>query len=155
MMTRSLDPEGTGFKLHRRQFQRRRMKMEKRVEKVSAVKGVSPPRSSYSIYTRVGNLIFLAGLTGVDPETKEIPKSFPEQVRLIMESIKTTLESVGTSMDNILKTTVFLKDRSYLVSYDEIYKTYFKNGYPARSTVVADLMHPDFLIEIEATAWIP
>ncbi len=129
--------------------------MEKRVEKVDAVKGVSAPRSSYSIYTRVGNLIFLAGLTGVNPETKEIPKSFTEQVRLVMESIKKTLESVGTSMENVLKTTVFLKDRSYLIPYDEIYRTYFKNGYPARSTVVAELMHEDFLIEIEAIAWIP
>ncbi len=84
-----------------------------------------------------------------------IPKRFPDQVRLVLESIKKTLESVGTSMDHVLKTTVFLKDRSYVQEYDEIYRTYFKNGYPARSTVVAEMMHEDFLIEIETIAWVP
>ena len=69
--------------------------MEKRVEKIDAVKGVPAPPSSYSIYTRVGNLIFLAGLTGVDPETKEIPKSFTEQVRLVMEGIKKLWNRLG------------------------------------------------------------
>lgn len=129
--------------------------MEGKVKKVSSVEGVPLPRSSYSVYTQVGNLVFLAGQVAIDPKTKEIPKRFPDQVRLVLESIKKTLESVGTSMDHVLKTTVFLKDRSYVQEYDEIYRTYFKNGYPARSTVVAEMMHEDFLIEIETIAWVP
>lgn len=129
--------------------------MEKKIQKVSSLKGVPYPRSSYSVYSRVGNLMFLAGQVAIDPETKEIPKGISEQVRLVMDHIKRILESAGTSMDNVLKTTVFLKDRSYHIPYDEIYRTYFKNGYPARATVVAEMMHEDFLIEIEAIAWIP
>ena len=125
------------------------------IQKVASVKGVPSPRSSYSVYTRVGNLVFLAGQVAVDPVTKEIPKGFPEQVRMVMGSIQKTLESVGTSMENVLKTTVFLKSRSDLAVYDEIYRSYFKEGYPARSTVEAEMMHEDFLIEIEAIAWIP
>jgi 2-iminobutanoate/2-iminopropanoate deaminase len=56
-------------------------------------------------------------------------------------------------LENILKTTVFLKDLSNYAEYNEIYRKYFKNGRPARSTVVADLVREDFLIEIEAIAW--
>ena len=56
-------------------------------------------------------------------------------------------------MENVLKTTVFLKDLSDYQEYNEIYRQYFKNGLPARSTVVADLVREDFLIEIEAIAW--
>jgi len=129
--------------------------MNGEVEKFGSVDGVPSPRGSYSVYTRVGELIFLAGQVAVDSKTGEVPKDFSAQVRLILENIGKTLESAGSSMDNVLKTTVFLKDRSHKTEYEEIYKTYFKNGYPARSTVIADLMHEDFLVEIEAIAWAP
>jgi 2-iminobutanoate/2-iminopropanoate deaminase len=129
--------------------------MKEGIKKVSAVEGVSRPRASYSVYTGVGNLIFLAGQVAMDPETGVIPESFADQLRLVLDNIKVILESAGSSMDNILKTTVFLKDRAYHVEYDDIYREYFKSGYPARSTVVAELMHEDFLLELEAVAWMP
>jgi 2-iminobutanoate/2-iminopropanoate deaminase len=129
--------------------------MQASIEKISKVDGVPSPRASYSVYSRVGNLLFLAGQVAMDPDTGEIPKSFADQCRLILDNIKVVLESAGTSMDNILKTTVFLKDSAYHSEYDEIYREFFKNGFPARSTVVAMLMHEDFLAEIEAIAWIP
>lgn len=129
--------------------------MEEKVKKVASVEGVPHPRASYSVYTQVGNFVFLAGQVAMDPKTKEIPKRFSDQVHLVLGSIQKTLESAGSSMDHVLKTTVFLKSRSYLQEYDEIYRSYFKTGYPARSTVVAEMMHKDFLIEIEAIAWVP
>ena len=129
--------------------------MEEKVKKVSSVEGVPSPRASYSVYTQVGNFVFLAGQVAVDPKTKEIPKRFSDQVHLVLGSIQKTLESVGSSMDHVLKTTVFLKSRSYLQEYDKIYRSYFKAGYPARSTIVAEMAHEDFLIEIEAIGWIP
>ena len=129
--------------------------MGESIEKISKVDGVPSPRASYSVYSRIGNHLFLAGQVAMDPNTGEIPSDFSDQCRLVLDNIKIILESAGTSMENILKTTVFLKDRDYHSEFDEIYKGYFENGFPARSTIVAKLMHEDFLVEIEAIAWIP
>ena len=125
------------------------------MKKIETVDGVPAPRAPYSTYTQVGNLIFVAGQVAMAPQTQETPKSFAEQLHLILKNLKTILESAGSSLENILKTTVFLKDLSNYPEYNEIYMQYFKNGFPARSTVVADLVHDDFLVEIEAIAWTP
>jgi len=132
-----------------------RIPMAEKIKKMASIEGVPYPRASFSLYTQVGNLIFLAGQTPMDPITREIPKTFAEQAHLVLNNIKRILESAGTSLDNVLKTTVYLKNRSYHKEYDEIYRSYFPNGYPARATVVAEMMHEDFLIEIEAIAWVP
>ena len=123
------------------------------MKKFEKVDGVPAPRAPYSTYTQVGNLIFVAGQVAMEPQTQETPKSFAEQLHLIFKNMETILESAGSSLENILKTTVFLKDLSNYAEYNEIYRQYFKNGFPARSTVIADLVHEDFLIEIEAIAW--
>ena len=123
--------------------------------KVFAVDGAPPPRAAYSTYVQTGNLIFIAGQVAMDPQTQETPKNFAEQLHLILKNLKTILESAGSSLENILKTTVFLKDLSNYAEYNEIYRQYFKSGFPARSTVVADLVREDFLIEIDAIAWSP
>ena len=126
-----------------------------KIEKIRNVDGVAAPRAPYSTYTRVGNLIFLSGQVAVDPQTETIPQSFAAQLKLIFENINIILKSVGSTLENILKTTVFLKDLSDYAEYNEIYREYFKSGFPARTTVVADLAHDDFLVEIEAIAWVP
>jgi 2-iminobutanoate/2-iminopropanoate deaminase len=123
------------------------------MKKFEKVDGVPAPGAPYSTYTQAGNLIFIAGQVAIDPQTQETPKSFAKQLHLIIKNLKTILESAGSSLDNILKTTVFLKDLSNYAEYNEIYRQYFKTGFPARSTVIADLVHEDFLIEIEAIAW--
>ena len=123
------------------------------MKKIAKVDGVPAPRAPYSTYTQAGNFIFVAGQVAIDPQTQETPASFAAQLHLILKNLKTILESAGSSLENILKTTVFLKELSNYAEYNEIYRKYFKNGLPARSTVVADLVHEDFLIEIEAIAW--
>jgi len=128
--------------------------MKESITKISKVDGVPSPQASYSVYSQVGNLIFVAGQVAIDPNTGDIPNNFADQCRLILDSIKIILKSAGTSMENILKTTVFLRDRAYHSEFDQIYKGYFQNGFPARSTITAELMHKDFLVEIEAVTWI-
>lgn len=125
------------------------------VVRVSSIEGVPYPRASFSLYSRIGNLLFLSGQTPLDPETRQIPKTFSEQAHLVLRNIQRILISAGSSLDHVLKTTVYLKSRAYHKEYDEIYRSYFTNGYPARATVVAEMMHEDFLIEIEAIAWVP
>ncbi len=125
------------------------------MERISTVAGVPKPQASYSTCTRFGDLIFVAGQVGVEPETGLIPSSFADQLKLVLDHIRNILESAGSSMDQVLKMTVFLKDRAYRTEYDEIFRTYFRGGFPARSTIVADLMREEFLVEIEAIAAAP
>jgi len=125
------------------------------MERISTVAGVPKPQASYSTYTRFGDLIFVAGQVGVEPETGRIPSSFADQLKLVLDHIRNILESAGSSMDQVLKMTVFLKDRAYRTEYDEIFRTYFRGGFPARSTIMADLMREEFLVEIEAIAAAP
>ena len=123
------------------------------MKKIAQVDGAPAPRAPYSTYTQAGNMIFVAGQVAIDPKTQETPDSFAAQLHLILKNLKTILKSAGSSLENILKTTVILKDLSDYAEYNEIYREYFKNGFPARTTVVADLVHDDFLVEIEAIAW--
>jgi 2-iminobutanoate/2-iminopropanoate deaminase len=125
------------------------------IERIPTVAGVPMPQASYSTYTRFGDLIFIAGQVAVDAETGRIPSSFADQLRLVLNHIRNILKSAGSSMEQVLKMTVFLKDRAYRTEYDEIFRTYFKEGFPARSTIVADLMGEEFLVEIEAIAAAP
>jgi 2-iminobutanoate/2-iminopropanoate deaminase len=125
------------------------------IERIPTVAGIPKPQASYSTYTRFGDLIFVAGQVAVDPETGRIPSSFADQLRLVLNHIRNVIESAGGSMEQVLKMTVFLKDRAYRTEYDEIFRTYFKGGFPARSTIVADLMGEEFLVEIEAIAAAP
>jgi len=125
------------------------------IERIPTVAGVPKPQASYSTYTRFGDLLFIAGQVAVEPETGRIPSSFADQLRLVLNHIRSILESAGSSMEQVLKMTVFLKDRAYRTEYDEVFRTYFKGGFPARSTIVADLMGEEFLVEIEAIAVAP
>ena len=125
------------------------------IERIGTVAGVPTPQASYSTYTRFGDLIFIAGQVAVEPGSGKIPSSFAEQLRLVLDHLSNILQSAGSSMDQVLKMTVFLKDRGYRTQYDEIFRAYFKEGFPARSTIVADLMKEEFLVEIEAIAAAP
>ncbi len=125
------------------------------IKRVSCVEGTSKPRASYSNLTRAGDFIFIAGQVAMDPRTGKVPEGLEDQLKLIFENMKRLLESEGASLINVVKTTAFLSDASYHEEYDKVYRSYFKDGYPARSTVQAKLMHPDFKVEIEAIAYIP
>ncbi len=127
----------------------------KSIKKVSWIEGIPKPRASYSSLVRAGDFVFTAGHVGIGPKTGEIPNDLEKQLIIIFETIKKLLESEGGSLDDIVKTTAFLTDASYHEVYDRIYRSYFKNGYPSRSTVQTRLMHPDFKAEIEAVAYIP
>ncbi len=125
------------------------------IKRVSYFEGIPKPRASYSNLTRAGNFVFIAGQVAMDPETGEAPKDLGDQLKLVFENIKKLIESEGGTLANIVKTTAFLADTSYHEEYDRVYRSYFSSGYPARSTVQAKLMRPDFKVEIEAIAYIP
>ena len=125
--------------------------MEKEI--IIAAKG-APPVGPYSPGIKMGNWLFTSGQTPFDPETKNVPESFNDQVKVTMDNIKGILEAVGGTMDNIVKTTVFLKDMKNFNKMNRIYRKYFSEKPPARSCVEVARLPLDIQIEIEAIAYI-
>lgn len=75
-----------------------------------------------------------------------------EQARLSLSNVKAILEAAGTSMDKVVKTTVFLKDMNDFVPVNEVYSSFFEQPYPARSAVEVARLPKDALVEIEVIA---
>ena len=124
-------------------------------KEVIIAKDGAPPVGPYSPGIKIGNWLFTSGQGPFDPETKTIPTEFKDQVRVTMENIKGLLEASGGTMDNIVKTTVFLKDMNHFNKMNRIYRKFFSEKPPARSCVEVARLPLDILIEIEAIAYIP
>ena len=103
-----------------------------------------------------GDLIFLSGMGPHDPETgKPVEGGIKEQTRMVMEKMKAALEEAGSSLEDVLKCTVFLTDMNLYYEMNEVYGSYFKVP-PARTCVqVSKLPRPEenVLIEIDAIAY--
>lgn len=102
---------------------------------------------------RVGDVIYTSG-TPFDWNTMEIfGNTIQEQTKQAMENLKTTLKACGSSMDNVDKCTIFLTSRDYVAGLNEIYYSYFpSDSTPVRACIIADLVHPKMMLEIEVTA---
>jgi 2-iminobutanoate/2-iminopropanoate deaminase len=82
----------------------------------------------------VGNTLYIAGTTGVDPTTKG-PVSTEEEARLVMNQVKQVVEQAGITMDDIVSLQVFCTDLANYDAFNGVYKTYFHGDYPARAFV--------------------
>jgi 2-iminobutanoate/2-iminopropanoate deaminase len=82
----------------------------------------------------VGKTLYIAGTTGVDPSTKA-PVTAQEEARLVMNSVKQTVEQAGLTMDDIVSLQVFCTDLANYDAFNNVYKTYFHGDYPARAFV--------------------
>lgn len=111
------------------------------------------PIGPYSLYREAGNLVFLAGQIGIDPEKGEMPETIEGQTEKVLENIKKILESINLKMENVIKTTIFLKDINDFPKVNEIYSKYFKEPYPARTTVEVSCLPKNAKIEIEVIAY--
>lgn len=116
----------------------------------NAPKAIGP----YSQGIDTGNLMFLSGQIPIDPAAGKITASDIEgQTKQALENVKAVLEAGGCTMDNVVKTTVFLKDIADFGKMNDVYKEFFKEGsYPARSAVQAGALPQNALVEIEVTA---
>ena len=92
------------------------------------------------------------GVIPVNPATGEIPDGAEAQTRQAMTSLSNLLEAAGTSMDNVVKTTVFIKEMNDFGTINEVYKEFFTTDFPARSCVEVARLPKDVLLEIEAVA---
>ncbi len=115
-----------------------------------------PPNVWLSRGIRVGDLVFCSG-TGAsrNPATGKLDPDIRAQVRSCLETIKAVLEEAGTSLSNVVSVTTHLKDPALFSAYNEEYLKFFPKDPPARTTVQAELMRPDMLVEITAIAVVP
>lgn len=107
----------------------------------------------YSVYRKTGNLIYTSGQLPIDPERNEFPSDkIEDQTRQSLLNVKAILEDNGASMDDILKTTVFLNDMNDFNAMNEVYKEFFSFPYPARTAVAVEKLPKNALVEIEVVA---
>lgn len=111
----------------------------------------------YSQARIVGSLVITSGQLPIDPATGAFPEGgIGEQTRQSLKNVKAILEAAGTSMDYVVKTTVFLRDMNDFAAMNTVYAEFFSEGsYPARSAVQVARLPKDALVEIEAIACLP
>lgn len=106
----------------------------------------------YSQAIDTGLFIFASGQLGLDPVSGELAEGVQEQARVALENVTAVLDAAGSSLDQVVKTTVFLQDMNDFVAMNEIYGQFFKEPYPARSAVQVARLPKDALVEIEVIA---
>jgi 2-iminobutanoate/2-iminopropanoate deaminase len=109
---------------------------------------------------RVGNLYFSSGLTGVRPEARKDPLAFggdiKEQTERTLNQHKENLEKMGSSLENVVKVTVFLADvKTEKNAMNEVYAKFFPKDAPSRSAFGVEFPDVATRVEIELVAWIP
>ncbi|HUS05578.1 MAG TPA: RidA family protein [Bryobacteraceae bacterium] len=98
-------------------------------------------------------IVYLSGQIPLNPESgKLVEGDIAAQTERVLQNLKAVLEAAGSSMDNVLKTTVFLKDMASFPAMNEVYGRHFAVNPPARSTVEAARLPRDVQVEIEAIA---
>lgn len=123
-------------------------KMKKELNSKKAPGAIGP----YSQAVMAGNLIFVSGQLPINAETGEMPEDIKAQTRQSIENIKVILEEAGATLDNVLKSTVYLADMSLFGAMNEVYAEHFKAVYPARAAFAVKELPKKALVEIEVVA---
>ncbi len=123
--------------------------MNKSIVQTEAAPGAVGPYSQAII---ANGMVFTAGQTGTNPSTKKLAEGIEEQTRQTLTNVKTILEAAGTNLDHVVKTTVFLADINDFAAMNGVYKTFFAENPPARSTVQVANLPGGALVEIETIA---
>jgi len=125
-------------------------------KQVIVTENAPKPIGPYSAGIRAGNFIFTAGQVGIDPQTGQmVPGGIEEQTRQVLTNVKNILEAAGSSMDQVVKTTVLMADMNEFAKMNAIYAQFFPNNPPARSTFGVAALPLNARVEIEVVALIP
>ena len=113
------------------------------------------PNLPFSAGIRANGFVFTAGQVGTDPRTGELAGAdVRSQTRQTIANLRAVLEAGGSSLDKLVKTTVFLADLRTFDGMNEVYRELIPEPRPGRSTVEARLARPEILVEIEGIATI-
>ena len=122
------------------------------VKTVINTKNAPEALGPYSQAIKIGDMIFTSGQIPINPETKELVTEIKKATKQSLTNIKNILEKAGTSMDKVVKTTVFVKDLNDFAAVNEVYATFFEGEPPARSCVQVAKLPLDAPVEIEVIA---
>ncbi len=122
------------------------------MKKVNSPTNAPAAIGPYSQAIEANGLVFASGQIPVNPATGEIPEGIEAQAEQVMTNMKNLLEAAGTSMENVVKTTVFIKSMDDFGTINGIYSKYFEKDCPARSCVEISRLPKDVLLEMEAIA---
>lgn len=123
------------------------------VKQIVATKEAPQAIGPYSQAVRAGGFIFLSGQIPLDPQTGEfVAGGVSEQTEQVLRNLSKVLEAAGTSLESVVKTTVYLADMGDFAAMNEVYARYFETEPPARSTVQAARLPRDARVEIDAVA---
>jgi 2-iminobutanoate/2-iminopropanoate deaminase len=119
--------------------------MKKSISTGDAPSAIGP----YSQATLYGNLIFTSGQIALKPDGTLLNGDVKEQTKLVLTNLANVLKEAGSSLDNTIKTTIFLADMDDFLEVNAIYATFFTKPYPSRSTVEVKRLPKDVKVEIE------
>jgi 2-iminobutanoate/2-iminopropanoate deaminase len=123
-----------------------------RVQTEGAPAAIGP----YSQAIKVDGFVFVSGQIPIDPKTGEfVPGGISEHTERVIENLSAVLTAAGSSLEQVVKTTVFLADMKDFSAMNEVYGRFFSDVPPARATVAAAGLPRDARVEIEAVAVIP
>lgn len=122
--------------------------MKEIISTVSAPAAIGP----YSQAVKCGNMLFISGQIPIDPATGLMAEGITAQTAQSIANIKAILGEAGLTIDNVIKTTVFLADMSLFGEMNEVYGQEFTSPYPARSAVAVKELPKQALVEIETIA---
>jgi len=107
----------------------------------------------YSQAIKINKMVFLSGQIAIDPESQQfIDGDIETQTKRVLDNLKSVIEASGCSLENVVKTTIYLTDMNDFSKVNEIYATYFSSGKPARSTVCVAALPKNAKVEIDAIA---
>lgn len=106
----------------------------------------------YSHAVEAGGLVFTSGQLGLDPATGKLQEGVEAQTKQALENLKNVLEAAGSSVANVLKTTVFVQDLGDFAAVNAVYGEFFGKDFPARSCVQVAKLPAGGLVEIECVA---
>lgn len=106
----------------------------------------------YSQGIMINNLVYTSGQLPIDVATGNIPYTIEEQTKFSLSNVKAIVEEAGSSMEKVIKTTVFISDMNNFAKMNGVYETFFSGVYPARSCVEVARLPKDVMVEIEVIA---
>ena len=125
------------------------------MKKIVSTKNAPSAIGPYSQAVIAGSLIFTSGQIALSPENGELVNgTLAEEVHQVMRNIEAVISAAGSSLSEIVKTSIFLKDMNSFGEVNELYASYFKSDYPARETVEVDRLPKDVKVEISVIATI-
>jgi len=111
------------------------------------------PLGPYSQGVRAGDFVFVSAQAPIDPNTgKVVGTDIESQTRQVLENIRSILETASLTLNDIVRTTVFVRNAADFKGMNDVYRSYFSENPPARTTVEARLPSPDMLVTIDAIA---